>query len=82
MAWKPPPYESDRAWSVYGASKPQAEREIWEFYKEKKPAFVVNTVLPNTNFGEVLSDKQGSSTAGWVKVVYFGNMDVWKGVLP
>ena len=74
-AWKPPPYEKERAWAVYGASKTQAEQEIWKFLKEDKPGFVLNTVLPNANFGPILSDKQPASTAGWIKSLYNGDLD-------
>lgn len=81
-AWKPPPYEPERAWAVYRASKTQAEREMWKFVKEKNPTFVLNTVLPYANFGEILSDKQPTVTANWVKEVYKGNLDALKGIPP
>lgn len=81
-AWKPPPYEAGREWVTYGASKTLAEQEIWKFVKEQKPGFVLNSVLPNANFGEILSDKQPASTAGWIKMIYNGNTDAVKGVPP
>lgn len=81
-AWKPPPYEAERAWSVYGASKTQAEQEMWKYVKERKPGFVLNTVLPNANMGEILSDKQPASTGEWVKSLYNGNIDAVKDMSP
>ena len=81
-AWKEPPYEPDRAWAVYGASKVQAEQAIWKFASERKPAFVVNTVLPNTNMGEILSEKQPASSGAWVKSVFEGNLDAVKHFPP
>ena len=81
-AWKPPPYEPERAWAVYGASKTQAEQKIWEFYKEKKPGFALSAILPNANFGEILSSKQPASTGGWVKQVFEGNLDAVKDIPP
>ena len=81
-AWKAPPYTEERAWAVYGASKTQAEQAIWKFAKEKKPGFVVNTVLPNTNLGEILSDKQPASTGAWVKSIYQGDFDNIKHLPP
>lgn len=81
-AWKPPPYEAGRAWAVYGASKTQAEQKMWEFYKEKKPGFVLNTVLPNANMGEILSDKQPASTGKWVKQLYNGSLEGLKDIPP
>ena len=81
-AWKPPPYEAERAWATYGASKTQAEQKMWKFVKEHKPSFVLNTVLPNANFGEILNDTQPASTGAWVKSVYNGNLDAVKNVSP
>ncbi|KAL3418292.1 NAD dependent epimerase/dehydratase [Phlyctema vagabunda] len=62
-AWAPPPYTQDRAISVYGASKAQGEKAVWEFVKENKPQFVVNAVLPNCNFGKIL-DRNISASSG------------------
>lgn len=39
---------------VYAASKTQGERALWKFVKEEKPSFVVNAILPDTNFGRVV----------------------------
>ncbi|KAK3170289.1 hypothetical protein OEA41_009676 [Lepraria neglecta] len=77
-AWKPAPYEPERAWSVYGASKTQAEQKMWDFVKEKKPSFVLNAVLPNSNMGEIISDKQPASTGGWVRSLYNGDVSPLK----
>lgn len=81
-AWKPPPYERGREWVVYAASKTQAEQAMWTFVKEREPGFVLNTVLPNMNFGEILSDKQPASTGSWVKSIYNGNLDAVRQVPP
>ena len=48
-----PDSNRDRVWAVYGASKTQGEQAAWQFVKENKPNFTVNTVLPNANFGPV-----------------------------
>ena len=73
-AWKPPPYEQERKWAVYGASKTQAEQKMWDFVKDHKPGFVLNSVLPDTNFGEILSHKEPASTAGKVKDMFNGDV--------
>ncbi|POS68976.1 aldehyde reductase [Diaporthe helianthi] len=39
---------------VYAASKTQSERALWSFVEKEKPSFVVNAILPDTNFGRVL----------------------------
>lgn len=74
-AWAPPPYEGlQRRLDVYSASKTQGEQAAWNFMKEKKPRFVLNTVLPNANLGKILSvEHQGyPSTAGWIKALWNG----------
>ncbi|KAL8709192.1 MAG: hypothetical protein Q9220_006072 [cf. Caloplaca sp. 1 TL-2023] len=69
-AWAPPPYHPDRAFTVYAASKTQAEQAMWKFVKEEKPGWGFNAVLPNFNMGTVLSDKQSASTGAAVKTIY------------
>jgi len=71
-AWAPPPYEKARRWDVYGASKTQAEQALWKFMDEKKPHFEANAVLPNANFGPILSpqNQKDASTANWVTTTY------------
>ena len=68
-AWAPPPYTTDRSFIVYGASKTQAEQEVWKYVAEKKPTFTVNSVLPNLNLGPILSDKFSASTGGAIKYI-------------
>lgn len=41
----PPPYEMDRAYAVYGASKVAGEKAMWDFVKEKRPHFVANSSM-------------------------------------
>ncbi|KAL8991716.1 MAG: hypothetical protein Q9169_007718, partial [Polycauliona sp. 2 TL-2023] len=69
-AWDPPPYNPDRAFTVYAASKTEAERECWKYVREQKPGFVLNAVLPNLNMGAILSDRQSASTGAAVKTLY------------
>lgn len=84
QAWAPPPYEPMRAWAVYGASKTQAEQAMWKFMEDKKPHFVANAVLPNANFGPILSPQnQDASTAGWIVTLYkSGPTDMLAGIPP
>ena len=73
IAWKDPPYEADRSWPVYAASKTQAEKACWDFVRDQKPGFVFNSILPNTVMGEILHPKQPASTAGWVRGLWEGD---------
>ncbi|KAI5459554.1 aldehyde reductase [Mariannaea sp. PMI_226] len=75
QAWAPPPYEPERGFVVYAASKTQAEKQMWKFHEEKNPNFVLNTVLPSMNVGKSLDRKnQGyPSTSALVKAVYDGD---------
>lgn len=74
-AYRDPPYEPERGYPVYAACKTLAEKEAWKFVAEKKPNFVLNTVLPNINFGASLDyENQGHpSTSGMVAELFKGN---------
>ncbi|QSZ35687.1 hypothetical protein DSL72_006809 [Monilinia vaccinii-corymbosi] len=72
-AHAPPPYEPSRAWSVYGASKAEAEKAVWKFVKEEEPGFVANAVLPDTNMGLILDPTQGGSSGALVRNLYLGD---------
>ena len=65
IAWAPAPYEPERAFAVYAASKNAGEKAFWKFVKEEKPNFVANTVLPNFNVGRIITSggPTGSSVA-------------------
>ena len=80
-AWQPPPYEPERAWVVYAASKTQSEQKLWEYYKEKKPGFALNTIIPGANFGPKFNVEQPEVTGGWPKAVYRGDIEAVK-LLP
>lgn len=74
-AFRAPPYEPERGYYVYAASKTLAEKEAWKFMREKRPAFVLNTVLPNLTLGASLdSVNQGhASTSGMLAELFRGN---------
>ncbi|KAI0388914.1 aldehyde reductase [Xylariaceae sp. FL0594] len=75
FAYRDPPYEPERGYPVYAASKTLSEREAWKFVRENKPGFVFNAVLPNINFGATL-DLAGQghpSTSGMVAELFKGN---------
>ncbi|KAH8791217.1 hypothetical protein BGZ57DRAFT_939115 [Hyaloscypha finlandica] len=68
-ACAPPPYSSERAWAVYTASKTGAEKAFWKGFKEQKPAFATDSILPNINYGTILANGEVVTTAKWVKNV-------------
>lgn len=74
LAWAPPPYEQSRGPITYMASKVEAEKAVWKFVEEKKPDLIVNTVLPFTAFGRILSKHQPGSTAAWIQQLYNGDI--------
>ncbi|KAJ6445438.1 aldehyde reductase [Purpureocillium lavendulum] len=78
QAWAPPPYEPSRGFAVYAACKTEAERALWTWYREEKPAFVLNAVLPSMNMGKSLDlEHQGhASTSGLVQALFMGNHEV------
>ncbi|CAG8979338.1 hypothetical protein HYALB_00002463 [Hymenoscyphus albidus] len=61
-AWTPP-YAPEHANDVYAASKVAAEKALWEFVEEKKPAFVANSILPGAVWGKTLDPGLNISTA-------------------
>ena len=74
-AWKPPPYRGmARRLAVYYAAKTESEKAAWKWVEEHKPGFVLNTVLPNANFGPVVNeDHQGyHSTLLWIRAAFNG----------
>jgi hypothetical protein len=64
------------------ASKAEAERALWKFRGERKPHFRINSVLPSTNFGPVITPDTVSSTAKFVPILYGGNVKALAFVLP
>lgn len=81
-AWKPPPYEPGRAFAVYAASKTEAEQRMWDFMNCEKPGFVLNTILPNSNFGQIFSAQQPASSGGLVRKAYYGDITALKNLPP
>lgn len=61
---------------VYAVSKILGEQAAWKFVKDEKPSFVLNTILPNVNFGPSIIKGDTPSTLGWLKVVYDGELGI------
>ncbi|KUJ16771.1 NAD(P)-binding protein [Mollisia scopiformis] len=81
-AWAPPPYEPERAFVVYSASKTEGEQALWKFVKDQKPGFVTNSILPNLNLGKILVKGQPASTCGWLVALYNGDIGPLKDFPP
>ena len=76
-AWKTEGYDPvTRPMHVYSASKIEGERAAWEFMETEKPHFVLNTVCPNFNIGEILDKRQGGSSAGFIKAFWGGDPQI------
>ncbi|KAF6807413.1 aldehyde reductase II [Colletotrichum sojae] len=57
VAYRPGPWGPEHGAPVYAASKIKQEQAVWKYYEENKsrrPDIVVNSVLPNMNFGKSL----------------------------
>ncbi|OLN96239.1 Aldehyde reductase 2-like protein 2 [Colletotrichum chlorophyti] len=85
LAWTPGPWEPAHGGPVYIASKVTQEQTIWEYYKEnqsKRPDIVVNTVLPNMNFGRSIDPvNQGHPTStGFLRPLLEGRQipPIWR----
>ncbi|KII83918.1 hypothetical protein PLICRDRAFT_46683 [Plicaturopsis crispa FD-325 SS-3] len=73
--------ESDphRGYHVYAVSKTEGEKAAWKFVEEEKPGFVLNTVLPDTNFGPALGPALLQSTALFPLTILSGKGDQFAG---
>lgn len=81
-AYSLPDNDPHKPWHIYAASKMLGERAAWNFYNEKKPGFVMNTVLPGCNFGPMLEPNTTQSTASWVKHAFNGDWTTLKYTPP
>ncbi|KDN59917.1 putative NAD dependent epimerase/dehydratase [Colletotrichum sublineola] len=84
LAHAPPPYTPDRFVIIYSASKIESEKAVWEYHREHRqarPDLVINSVLPNANFGKVLDvANQGyPTTAGFIAALW-KRVDIPEGV--
>ena len=50
--------------------------------KEEKPGFVLNTGMPNSNFGQIFSAQQPASCGGLVRRAYYGDITGLKSLPP
>ncbi|KAF4636780.1 hypothetical protein G7Y89_g1320 [Cudoniella acicularis] len=46
-----------KGYLIYAASKTASEQQAWKYMEEKKPSFVLNTILPSMNLGTI-SDQE------------------------
>ncbi|KAF4959266.1 hypothetical protein FSARC_10782 [Fusarium sarcochroum] len=75
-------------YTVYAASKTEAERAVWDFYRNdetRRSDLIVNTVLPDTNFGKSLDPQnQGhQSTSAFIESLWNGtNLEQLKYIPP
>ncbi|KAK4447828.1 hypothetical protein QBC34DRAFT_486082 [Podospora aff. communis PSN243] len=76
IAWAPPPYNPDRTFPVYMASKVAAEKALWKFVEEEKPPFAVNVVTPQTIIGKRLNKNCTSLSASILPSMYEGNLEI------
>ncbi|EON63476.1 hypothetical protein W97_02704 [Coniosporium apollinis CBS 100218] len=83
-AWAPAPYEPERTWVTYAASKTEGEQAVWKWVEENEPALVVNAVLPPVNFGPALDlARQGrQSTSYAITEALEGEFKIFGGFAP
>lgn len=74
-AWAPPPYEPERAMSVYAASKVEAEKALFSYANEVKPRFAVRSIVLGVNFGKVLDWSIRASSGDFVKELFHGQTE-------
>jgi len=79
-AWAPPPYTTDRAFDVYAASKTQGDQAVLAYSKEKKPHFVITSVVIGLNFGKVLDPFIPASSGDFVRQLFNGHFELLKSI--
>ncbi|QLI72761.1 Aldehyde reductase 2 [Metarhizium brunneum] len=72
-AWSESTPAAHKPYVVYAASKTEGERAAWNWMRENKPHFVMNAVLPNVNYGRVLSPQMTASTMGLARRLLQGD---------
>jgi len=45
----------------------RGRESFWKGFKEQKPAFATDSILPNINYGTILANGEVVTTAKWVK---------------
>lgn len=72
-----------QAGHVHAASKVLGEQAAWKFVQDEKPGFVLNTILPNMNYGPILdpASQTGSSASGLKKAAEVQDFG-FAGILP
>ncbi|RAK96752.1 NAD(P)-binding protein [Aspergillus ibericus CBS 121593] len=80
-AWDPNTPAEQKPGIVYTAAKVGAERGAWKWYEEHKPHFVLNTVLPNIDFGKILLPEHQGSSMRLTRMLLDGN-DLAYDVMP
>ncbi|KAJ9602511.1 hypothetical protein H2200_013054 [Cladophialophora chaetospira] len=60
-------------YTIYAASKTEAERALWRWTEEHRPSFAVNSVVPSMNTGRILHPEINGSTMKFVRALLKGD---------
>jgi nucleoside-diphosphate-sugar epimerase len=74
LAWSKAAPEAVRGAIVYSASKAEAEKAVWDFVRQRKPHFTVNSVGPSHILGEQLHRSHLQSNGAWLKMLVDGDL--------
>jgi nucleoside-diphosphate-sugar epimerase len=77
-AYAPPPYGPERAFLNYKAAKNEAEKAMFEFVKTNNPHFTVNSVLPVSVLGRIVT--KPSEPSEWPKQILHGIFPAFGGI--
>lgn len=67
------PDDAAKGLITYCASKVLGEKACWDYMRQQKPHFTLNTVVPNFNTGPSLHPTQPASSSGCVKAAFLEN---------
>ncbi|KZP19295.1 NAD-P-binding protein [Athelia psychrophila] len=81
-AYNLPADDPSRPLHAYCASKALSEQAAWKFYKEEKPSFVFNTVLPSMNIGPPVGPADPRSSSALISTFFDGDFSMMHWVTP
>lgn len=73
--------DPSKPFHIYAASKTLGEQAAWKWYKQEKPGFSFNTILPNMNIGPTLGTENPRSSSRWLVSLFNGDV-TWLHFIP
>jgi nucleoside-diphosphate-sugar epimerase len=75
--------EQDKGLQIFQAAKARMEQEAWKWYKENKPGYTLNTILPHTVIGPIIdgNNQKLGTTGRLIQALYEGGPEMAIGMM-